>query len=67
MNTDKETIQRFRRKLLNATNEVDGLVTFIQVHNEDDESAPYRRGCEMQDELRNMADRLGALFDKIKN
>ena len=55
---DKESRQRFRRKLLNARSELNGLVNFIQVHNEDDESPAFRRGCEVQDELEHFAKRL---------
>lgn len=67
MNTDKETKQRFKRKLLNATTELDGLVAFIQVHNEDDDSKAFRRGNEMQDELEHFAKRLAAMFDKANS
>ena len=65
MNTDKETKTRFKRKLLNACNEIDGLVAFIQVHNEDDGSAAFRRGNEKHDELEAMAKSLGQMFDKL--
>jgi len=64
MNFDKETKQRFRRKLMNAGKEIDGLVTFLQVHNEDDDSAKFRRGAEMQDELAHVAKLLTALFER---
>lgn len=66
MNVDKETKQRFKRKLHNAGNEISNLSIFIQVHNEDDESPAYRRGCELQDELDHFAKRLAAMFDNFK-
>ena len=69
MNVDKETKTRFKRKLLNACNEIDGLVTFIEVHNEEpdyvDNCPDYRRGRERQDELKAMAQSLGQMFDKL--
>jgi hypothetical protein len=66
MNTDKETKKRLKLKLYNALKEIDGLAEFIQVHNEDDESAAYRRGCEMQDEVKHMATRLESIFNNYK-
>ena len=66
MNTDKETKQRFKRKLLNACNTIDGLVEFVQVHNEDDETAAARRGNETLDELSAIAGSLGRMFDRLK-
>ena len=69
MNVDKETKTRFKRKLLNACNEIDGLVTFIEVHNEEpdyvDNCPAFRRGRETQNELEAMAKSLGRMFDKL--
>lgn len=66
MNTDKETKKRFKFKMYNAQKDVAALVDFIQVHNEDDDTAAFRRGRELQDELDHMAKRLAALFDDSK-
>ncbi len=66
MNTDNETKKRFKFKLYNAHKDVAALSEFIQVHNEDDESPAYRRGCELQDELDHMKTRLAALFDGLE-
>lgn len=66
MNTNKETKMRFKRKVFNAVTSVDALVTFSQVHNEDDESVAYRRGCELEDELNAIAESLNAIFNKFK-
>lgn len=66
---DNETISRLRRKLMNASNEIDAIDELIQVHNEDDESKSYRRLCEIQDEIKSIATQLDRLFnaaEKIK-
>lgn len=65
MNTDTETKQRFKRRLLNTVNAVDGLAVFIEVNNEAEECAAYRRGRELQDEVRAMADRLQNIFNDV--